>query len=181
MNLMERVKAILLSPKTEWVVIDSESGDATFLFTNYVAILAAIPAAASFVGQTVLGWPIGRNLLSGIFLYVLFCALWYIQGYVIDAMATTFGGRKSLPSALKVSAYSSTAAWAAGIFQLIPALGILGIIGALYSLYLLWTGLPVLMKNPREKALLYTAAVVAVMIVIMVIVTFILGFVLWPM
>lgn len=180
MNLMERAKGILLSPKTEWAVIDSESGDATFLFTNYVAILAAVPAAASFIGQSVLGWPIGRALVSGIFLYVLFCAAWYVQGYVIDALAPTFGGTKSLPSALKVSAYSSTAAWLAGIFQLIPALGILGILG-LYSLYLLWTGLPVLMKSPREKALAYTAAVVAIMIVIMIIVTFVLGFLMWPM
>ena len=45
MNLVERVKGILLTPKEEWPVIDSETGDANYLFTNYVAILVAIPAS----------------------------------------------------------------------------------------------------------------------------------------
>jgi len=42
-GLVDRVKNILLSPKTEWPVIDAESGDTKEVFT-YVAILAAIPA-----------------------------------------------------------------------------------------------------------------------------------------
>ena len=179
MNLIERVKAILVSPKTEWTVIDSESGDATFLLTNYVAILAAVPAVASFLGYSVIGLPIGRSLLFAIFTYVVYCAAWYIEGYVIDWLAPRFGAQRSLASALKVSAYSSTAAWLSGIFQLIPALGILGIFG-LYSLYLLWIGLPALMKSPREKTLGYTAAVVVVMIIVMVVVMVILGTLLRP-
>ena len=47
MNLVERVKAILLQPKSEWPVIEREPGDAGTLFTNYVAILAAIPPVCS--------------------------------------------------------------------------------------------------------------------------------------
>ena len=47
MNLFERVKAILLSPKSEWLVIEREPPDTVGLFKNYVAILAAIPAVAS--------------------------------------------------------------------------------------------------------------------------------------
>jgi hypothetical protein len=179
MILMERVKAILLEPQKEWTVIDGESGDATYLLTNYVAILAAVPAVASVVGQAVLGLPIGLALLSGVFWYIVFCAGWYVQGYVINLLAPTFTGQRNLASALKVSAYSSTAAWLAGIFFLIPALTILSIVG-LYSLYLLYSGLPVLMKAPREKALAYTAAVVVIMMVIMVIVMIILGALLWP-
>jgi hypothetical protein len=57
-----------------------------------------------------------------------------------------------------VAAYSSTASWLAGIFGLVPALSWLGILG-LYSLYLLYLGLPVLMKAPKEKALMYTVIV----------------------
>lgn len=179
MILMERVKAILLEPHKEWTVIDGESGDPAFLLTNYVAILAAVPAVASVVGQAVLGLPLGLALLSGVFWYVVFCAGWYVQGYVINLLAPRFAGQRNLASALKVSAYSSTASWLAGIFFLIPALTILSAVG-LYSLYLLWSGLPVLMKSPREKALAYTAAVVVIMMVVMVIVMVILGTLLWP-
>jgi hypothetical protein len=179
MNVMERAKAILLTPKSEWAVIDSESGDATFLLTNYVAILVAIPAVASFVGYSVIGVPLGRALIFAVFTYVVYCVAWYVEGYVIDRLAPTFGGRRNLPSALKVSAYASTAAWLAGIFHLIPALAILGILG-LYTLYLLYTGLPVLMKSPADRALGYTAAVVAVMIVAMVVIMIPVGILLRP-
>ena len=34
MNLVERVKAILLQPKSEWPVIAREPGDAGYLFTE---------------------------------------------------------------------------------------------------------------------------------------------------
>jgi Yip1-like protein len=179
MNLVERVKEILVSPKTEWTVIDGESGDATYLFTNYVAILAAVPAVASFLGFSFIGLPIGRTLLFAIFLYVFYCVAWYVEAYIIDALAPTFGGQKNLASALKVSAYSSTAVWLAGIFNLIPVFGILTILG-LYSLYLLWTGLPVLMKSPQDRATTYTVAVVVIMIVIMIVVMLLLASLLRP-
>jgi len=57
-----------------------------------------------------------------------------------------------------------------GIFSLIPALSVLGLVASLYSIYLIYLGLPVLMKCPAEKALVYTivilvCAVVAGMIV----------------
>jgi hypothetical protein len=174
MNLVERVKAILLSPKTEWQVIEGETGDPTYLFTNYVAILAAVPAAATFIGYSWAGMGVGLALIFGIFLYVFYCAAWYVEALVIDALAPTFGGQKNFPAALKVSAYSSTAGWLAGVFQLIPAISILSILG-LYSLYLLWLGLPRLMRAPEDRATGYTAAVVAIMLVIAIVVSFILG------
>jgi hypothetical protein len=174
MDLVERVKAILLSPKTEWQVIEGEQGDAQYLFTNYVAILAAIPAVAAFIGYAIAGLGFGRALMLGVFGYVMYCVAWYVEALVIDALAPTFGGRKNFPSALKLAAYSSTAAWLAGIFQLIPPLSILSILG-LYSLYLLWLGIPVLMKAPPDRATAYTAAVVVIMFVIMLIAIFVLG------
>jgi hypothetical protein len=169
MNLVERAQAILLSPKTEWQVIDGETGDPTYLFTNYVAVLAAVPAAAGFIGYSFGGMSVGTALFLAIFLYVFYCVGWYVEALVIDALAPTFGGQKNFPAALKLSAYSSTAAWLAGIFQIIPALAILGIVG-LYSIYLLWLGLPMLMRTPPDRATAYTAAVIGIMIVIGIVV-----------
>src|SRR3546814_17909838 len=51
-----------------------------------------------------------------------------------------------------VAAYSATAAWVAGVFQIVPSLGWIGAILGLYSLYLLYLGLPILMKAPAANA-----------------------------
>jgi len=179
MDLVERVKAILITPKTEWPVIATESGDAQYLFTNYVAILAAVPPVAMFLGYAIAGLGVGRALLLAIVAYVLYCVAWYVEGLVIDFLAPSFGGRKDLPSALKLAAYSSTAAWLAGVFYLIPPLAILSIVG-LYSIYLLWLGLPALMKSPPERAILYTVAIVVVLVALGFVIVLIRGLLIAP-
>ena len=56
MDIVERVKNILLQPKAEWPVIEGESGDAGYLFTNYVCIVSAIPPVRSFIGMSLIGF-----------------------------------------------------------------------------------------------------------------------------
>ena len=56
MNLIERVKSILLQPKETWVVIDSETTDVATLYTQYAMILAAIPAVCGFIGLSLIGF-----------------------------------------------------------------------------------------------------------------------------
>ena len=45
-------------------------------------------------------------------------------------------------------------------------LAMLGLVAALYSIYLMYQGAPVLMKVPHEKAMGYTAALVACAVVL---------------
>ena len=54
--------------------------------------------------------------------------------------------------------------------MLVPALSFLQILG-LYSLYLLYLGLPLLMKAPEERALVYTVVVIVVGMVIMAVIS----------
>ena len=174
MNLVERVKRILLSPQTEWEVIDTEQTTTTELYTGYIAPLAAIGPIAQIIGFSVFGFmgyrvPIGRALAYAIATYVLTLVGTYALAMIIDALAPTFAGRPDRIQALKVAAYSSTAAWVAGIFALIPALSILGILG-LYSLYLLYLGLPKLMKSPTDRAVAYTLVVIIAAIVLFVVI-----------
>ena len=70
---------------------------------------------------------------------------------------------------MKTAVYSATASWLVGVVGLFPALAPLGILG-LYSLYLLYTGLPRLMRTPQDKALPYTAVVIAIAIVLGIVV-----------
>jgi hypothetical protein len=175
MNLVDRAKRILLSPRTEWEAIDNEPSTPAQLFTSYAMPLAAITPIAQLIGYSVFGIsvpfagtyrvPIGSAITSALVTYVLALAGTYVLGLIIDALAPTFNGQRNQVQALKVAVYSSTASWVAGIFHLIPGLRLLTILG-LYSLYLLYLGLPVLMKSPRDKAVAYTAVVIVAAIVL---------------
>ena len=174
MNLVDRAKNILLKPKQEWAVISAEPHTVQGLYTGYVMILAAIPAVAAFIGFSLIGvstfmgsyrWPITSGITHMILQYVLNLGWVYVLALIIDALAPNFGGEKNFMQALKVSAFSPTAMWLAGIFSIIPAIAILGIVG-LYSLYLLYVGLPLLMKTPAEKAMPYTVVVIIIAIVL---------------
>ena len=183
MDLIERAKAIILTPKTEWLAIESEPGDPPYLFRNYVAILAAIPVVCGFIGMTIVGaGPYHMGVLGGlaaaIVRYILTFVVVYVMAMITDALAPTFGGVKSQPNALKLIVYSMTPIWLVGVFALIPALRILGILG-LYGLYLFWLGLPVMMRAPGEKSVPYAAAVVVCGIVVSLVVSALIFAVSW--
>ena len=179
MNLVDRVKRILTSPKTEWEVIDAEPATPAELYTRYIMPLAAIGPIAQLIGFSVFGItipfigtyrvPIGSAITQALVTYILTLAGTYVLALIIDALAPTFNGQRSQIQALKLAAYSLTASWLAGIFALIPGLRILTLLG-IYSLYLLYLGLPVLMKAAREKAASYTAVVILAAIVMSIII-----------
>jgi hypothetical protein len=184
MNLVDRVKQILLSPRTEWPVIDAEQTTPAQLYAGYIMPLAAVGPIARIVGYSVFGItvpfvgtyrvPIGTAITSSLVSYALTLAGIYILALIIDGMASTFNGQRSLIQALKLAAYSSTAAWLAGILLLVPGLRPLTVLG-LYSFYLLYLGVPVLMRSPREKAVTYSVVIVLAAIVLFMLIGIIAG------
>uniref|UniRef100_A0A832G879 YIP1 family protein n=1 Tax=Ignavibacterium album TaxID=591197 RepID=A0A832G879_9BACT len=184
MNLFERAKNILISPKTEWEVIKNEQSTVADLFTKYALILALIPAVAGFIGQSFIGIslgpfgsfkvPIVNGLIYAVLYYVLSLAGIYLVAFIVDALAPSFGATKDMVSSLKVVVYSYTAVWVAGIFQIIPVLAILGILG-LYSLYLLYLGLNIVKGSPSDKVVGYTVVVIIITIVIYFIIGAVVG------
>lgn len=50
-NIISRAKAILMSPKTEWLVISTENTSLSEIFKKYVIPMALIPAVASLLGS----------------------------------------------------------------------------------------------------------------------------------
>ena len=178
MDLVARVKGILLTPKAEWGVIEAESATVGSLYTSYIIPLAAIPAVAGFIGLTLLGYNVlgttyrysmSAGSQHAILSFILSLAGTFVLALIIDALAPNFGGQKNQVQALKVAAYSSTASWVAGVFAILPALAVLGLLG-LYSLYLLFLGLPRLMKAPEERAMPYTVVVVVGAIAVFILV-----------
>ena len=179
MSVLQRVQDILLRPRQTWPAIAAEPGDAASVYTSYLIYLAAIPAVAGFIGLSLFGAggfgirvrvPVDTGLVQMVIGYLLSLGMVYLLALIVEALAPTFGGTKSRIEALKLVAYGSTAGFVGGIFNLVPTLAVLGLLATLYSIYLVYTGLPVLMKCPAEKAAAYTAVVIVCGIVLMVIV-----------
>jgi hypothetical protein len=169
MELLRRIKVILLAPDVAWPAIAQEKSDASALLVRYVAILASIPALARFIGASLIGWyaPILPSLAGALVIYLSSFAIVYVLALIIDALAPRFGGGKDFATALKLAVYAFTPVWLAGIFLLVPGLSFLVIFG-LHGAYLLWSGLPVLMQVRAEKALPCTAMVAGCAIIIVV-------------
>lgn len=155
MALVERVKNILLTPKTEWPTIVGEEASTQSLYVGYILILAAIGPIAMLVSSPML------MATVAIITYLISLAVTYLLALIVDALAPTFGGEKNFVQSLKLTAYSYTAAWIAGIFQLIGMVaGIIGILAMIYSFYTFYLGVPALKKCPQDKAIAYTIVVV---------------------
>ena len=177
--LVERVKRILLDPKREWLVIDAEPDGTSAILAGYVAPLALISAIAMFIGLSVVGYgvplvgtvrlPVLTGVEQALVKFAGDLAGIYILAHIIDRLAPAFGAERSFPQALKLAAYASTAGLLAGIFAAVPGLRLLGLLG-LYSLYLFYLGVPILMKAPQDRALVYTATVIVAAIVLALVV-----------
>ena len=151
-GLMARVQGILLHPKAEWDVIDAEPATTQGLFTGYACILAAIPPVAMIVSHLLfIHWTIVPIIVIAVVSYVASLIGVFIVGLIIDALAPSFDGQKNQVQAMKLAVYSYTAAWVAGILDIVPFLGILALVAGIYGLYILYLGLPKLMKSPPEK------------------------------
>lgn len=169
MNIIQRVQDILFKPKETWPAIAAETDDIPSIYKNYLIYLAAIPAVATFIGMSLIGFggfgmhfrvPIVSGLVNMVVGFVLSLAMIYVLALIANELAPRFQGEKNLPNAFKLVAYGATAGLVGGIFNLLPSLSMLGLLAALYSIYLLYTGVPVMMKTPQDKSLVYTAVLI---------------------
>lgn len=188
-SVVARARDIIVRPAAEWRVIDAEPATVGSVFVPYVLVLAAIGPIAALLGGQLFGYsfgplawrpPLGGAIVTAVVTYLVSIASVYVLALIIDALAPTFGGTKNQANALKVAAYSWTAAWLAGIFGLVPALAFLGVVG-LYSFYLLYLGLPVVMKAPADRASGYTVVVILAAIVLWVIVAYVVARIMFSM
>jgi len=184
-SISERAKNICLTPQTEWPVIAAEASSPGTLVAGYVAPLAAIGAAAGFIGGSLVGRslpylgtyrvPIFSGLVFAVFTFCMTIVAVFVLSFIINALAPTFGGEQNSSQSLKLAVYSYTPAWIAAVLQIVPLLGIFAIFAAFYGLYLLYLGIPRLMKSPEDKAVAYTAVVVVCAIVLSVVITLVGG------
>lgn len=186
-GLFDRIKNILLTPKSEWPVIAPEPTTLSQLFMGYVMPLAALAALLGFVRMSMLGMstafgggfrmPVASGLVFTVMTFVSALIGVFIVGLIINALAPTFSGQRDQRQAIKTAAYSLTPALLSSVLALSPILAtLLQLLAGIYGIYVLYLGLPVLMQSAREKAFGYTAAVVICTLLVGVVFTMLITF-----
>lgn len=184
MRILSRAFKLLLHPAAEWRSIAAEPATVSELL-GYATVLAAIPAIAGFIGYSVVGvslgihaarlrMPIGPGIERAVVVYVLWVAGVYVAALLVRAIAPRFEGRSDLVTGLKVAVHAPTAVWIAGIFALIPPIGILTLLG-LYSVYTLAIGLPIVTGCPPDESVWFVGAIVLCYLVVAILVAVIGG------
>ncbi|HDQ45852.1 MAG TPA: DUF1282 domain-containing protein [bacterium] len=188
-QVVERVKMLVFRPRAAWETIRDEEHSRKDLM-YYLAMLAVVPAAASFLGMWLVGYwisvkPIfrlsfGRSLSYALIGYGLtVCGVWLI-GKAIGFLAPRFGAETDELKALKLAVFSATPYLAAGILNLFPPLGTVIFIAGFYSLYLIYLGLPIVMDVPKERSFSLTVTILISVICIYLVIGWITSLILMP-
>jgi hypothetical protein len=188
MNLVDRIKNILVKPKEEWPVINGESATPMSLLTGYVLPLAVVAAICSFIGfgligTSVMGIKIGGvkfGLYNAIRSLLITPISFFVTVNVIDALAPTFKSEKNLNKTAQLVAFASTASYVGSFFTILPALSVIGLLLGLYGIYLFYLGMPILKKTPQDQVIPYMLVSALVLIVVFIVVGFVLNSVLNP-
>ena len=133
MNLVDRVKKLMLQPKSEWQVIDGETHTVPGALHGYVMILAAIPAVCSFIGLSLIGIErhgrvvpradrTGRRAPRAA-VRTRACGSSTCSRSSSTRWRPTSARQKNFMQALKMSAFVPDGAWIGGVFGIIPVLG----------------------------------------------------------
>ena len=62
MNIFNRVKGLILSPKEEWETIEAEDKSIVDIYRGYVVYIALIPPFANWLSDYFIGMPHGREI-----------------------------------------------------------------------------------------------------------------------
>jgi hypothetical protein len=182
-SIVNRAKAIIMSPATEWPKVAAETSSTKDILLKYALPLILIAPVCTFVGSQLFGYgvlgisfkpTIAASLTLAIVSLVSALVSLFVISYVANFLSPKFGGKDNFNDAFKLVAYAMTASWLAGVFGLVPVLGILGLLG-LYSLYLFYVGATPVMGVPEDKAVGFTVVTVVIAIVVMLVFNLITG------
>ncbi len=189
MNLINRAKNMILTPKTEWEAVAAEKADVNQIIINYVVPFTIAGAVAAFIGYGLIGFGFGLFRFVGTswgIYYALLLIIRYVAGmlitaFVADALAPSFGSEKNFGKSLQLVVYGSTPAFVAGLFSILPFLSAIIIgAGSIYSIYLWYLGLGPVKKTPEDKKIVYLIVTFAILLVVYFVIGAILRIILLP-
>ena len=182
MNLIERVKNILITPKTEWDVIAGETATPQSLLFSYVLPLAVVAAAGPLLTGLLFSSLYGFKyaLISAVIAFIATVASYYISVIIVDMLAPNFGSEKDMNKSAQLVAYSVTPSYVGGLLSFIPILGwLISLAAWVYGIYIMYLGLGPVKKTPEDKKVVYLLVVYVIWIAIYLILVAVLGAILF--
>lgn len=177
MNIVERVKNILLTPKTEWDVINGETATPQSLLMGYIFPLAIVAAAGPLLSGLLFGGLNGMAyyIALAVIAFIASVIAFYITVIIIDMLAPSFGSEKNLGKSAQLVAYSGTPSYIGSLLSFIPVIGIVISLAAwAYGIYLMYLGIGPLKKTPEDKKIIYMIIAFVIMIALYFIIVAIL-------
>ncbi len=182
--VLSHVFGLLTSPVKEFETIREEKQTEVGSYVSHAIILAAIPAIATFIGVTQIGWKptastteavrmtVGSGLQICIVAYLAALVAIYVIGRAVYWMADTYGIENAEEQrCIALIAYIATPMLLVGVLGFSPSLWLIsiGILAAIaYSTYLLYTGIPVVLQIPKDRGFFFSSAVLTVVLVVFV-------------
>lgn len=182
MNIIDRVKNILLTPKTEWQAINGETATPQSLLMGYVLPLAVIASLGSLLKGFLFAGTLGLKyfIVLAIIAFISTVLAYYITVIVVDMLAPSFASEKDMGKSAQLVAYSATPSYIGALLSFIPVLGwLLPLAAWVYGIYLMFLGIGPLKKTPEDKKVVYMVVAYLIMIAIYFILAAVLGAVLF--
>lgn len=182
MNIIDRVKNILLTPKTEWQVINGETATPQSLLMGYVLPLAVIASLGSLLKGFLFAGTLGLKyfIVLAIIAFISTVLAYYITVIVVDMLAPSFASEKDMGKSAQLVAYSATPSYIGALLSFIPVLGwLLPLAAWVYGIYLMFLGIGPLKKTPEDKKVVYMVVAYLIMIAIYFILAAVLGAILF--
>jgi hypothetical protein len=179
--ILTHVWGLFFHPDREWEAIGAEPGTIGNCYLRHVLVLAALPAVSALVGSTQVGWQIGVGsaiklslpsaLIIGAVFYVAMLVAVLTMGEFIHWMANTYDAQASIERCVVLSAYTATPLFLAGVLTLYPLLWLnmlIGLLALAYTIYLLYIGVPIVMRVPKEQGYMFSSSILTVGMVMLV-------------
>jgi hypothetical protein len=182
MNLIERVKNILITPKTEWEVVNGETASPQSLLMSYVLPLSVVAAVGSLLKGLLFGGIVGMKffIITAVIAFIASVLSYYLSAIIIDMLAPSFASEKNMGKSAQLVAYSGTPSYVGALLSFIPVIGWLVSLAAwAYGIYLMYLGIGPLKKTPEDKKVVYMVVAFLIMIVLYFILVAILGAILF--
>ena len=178
---LQHMMGVLHHPKEEWRLIREEHYSTLSCYTSHMVYLAAIPPLAAFIGTTQVGWSItGGEMVKLTVASALPIAIAFyfallvgagVMAWFIHWMEKTYGSNSSFDDCMVLTTFTATPMFLAGLAALIPILWLdmlIGMAAVAYTIHLLYTGVPEIMKIPKDRGFFFASSILTVGLVVLV-------------
>lgn len=178
---LKHVVGLMINPEKEWQKIRANEVSIASVYFTFVIILGAIGPICGYYGTTQIGWSFGDGepqmltqssaLSISVLFYLAILISVFAMGLLVHWMGKSYGLERSLARCVQFAGMVVTPLFLLGFFFIFPTLWkiyLLGLPAIVYTVYLLYLGVPIMMDMSKEKAFLFSSAILAVGMVTLV-------------